>query len=165
MQAPPGAGIVTVATTVALETAIARAGTDPSRGVSKEQSFLERVYRQWPIELERIAPDVLIEMGHCTVEDAVARVGAAIGQARLATSCLRAVARDRSPIRAIVRDAVAQLKEDGRIAADAEPDAIATLVDASWDGLRAQWMYDPSVDVRKNMSYLPARLGLMPESD
>lgn len=82
MQAPPGAVIVTVATTVALETAIARAEVDPARGVSKEESFLERVYRRWPIELERIVPNVLIEMGHCTVEDAVARVDAAIGKAR-----------------------------------------------------------------------------------
>jgi len=82
MQAPPGGVIVTVATTVALETAIARAEVDPTRGVSKEQSFLERVYQQWPIELERIAPDVLIRMDHCTVEEAVARVKAAIRTAR-----------------------------------------------------------------------------------
>lgn len=82
MQAQPGAVIVTVATTVALETAIARAEVDPTRGVSNDPTFLGRVYQQWPIELERMAPDVLVRMDHCTVEEAVARVNAAIGTAR-----------------------------------------------------------------------------------
>ncbi|KQR39360.1 hypothetical protein ASF80_08070 [Microbacterium sp. Leaf159] len=67
-------------------------------------------------------------------------------------------------IRIIVRDAVMGLQADGRIAADAEPEAIAALVYASWDGLRTQWMYNPAVDVRKNMIYLLARLGLTPTS-
>ncbi|MCS3444179.1 TetR/AcrR family transcriptional regulator [Microbacterium phyllosphaerae] len=65
-------------------------------------------------------------------------------------------------IRAIVRDAVKRLQETGRMRRDADPDAIAILVYASWDGLRTQWMYDPSVDMRKNMSYLLERLGLIP---
>jgi len=81
-QAPPGAVIVTVATTVALETAIARAQADPTRGVSKDQSFLSRVYQQWPEELNRMDPDLLVDTGHCTVEEAVEHVNARIGEAR-----------------------------------------------------------------------------------
>jgi len=65
-------------------------------------------------------------------------------------------------IRAIVRDAVKRLQETDRLASDADPDAIAALVYASWDGLRTQWMYDPDIDVRKNMTYLLERLGLIP---
>jgi hypothetical protein len=65
-------------------------------------------------------------------------------------------------IRAIVRDAVKRLQETDRLASDADPDAIAALVYASWDGLRTQWMYDQNVDVRKNMTYLLERLGLIP---
>jgi AcrR family transcriptional regulator len=64
-------------------------------------------------------------------------------------------------IRASVRDAVKRLQETDRLASDSDPDAIAALVYASWDGLRTQWMYDPSVDVRKNMIYLLQRLGLV----
>lgn len=81
-QAPPGAVIVTVATTVALETAIARAQADPTRGVSKDQSFLSRVYQQGPEELNRMDPDLLVDTGHCTVEEAVEHVNARIGAAR-----------------------------------------------------------------------------------
>lgn len=64
-------------------------------------------------------------------------------------------------IRAIVRDAVKRLQETDRMTKEADPDAIATLVYASWDGLRTQWMYDPAVDIRKNMAYLLERLGLI----
>ena len=56
--------------------------SDPTRGVSKEQSFLSRVYQQWPEELNRIDPDLLVDMGHCTVEEAVEHVNARIRAAR-----------------------------------------------------------------------------------
>jgi len=82
-QAPPGAVIVTVATTVALETAIARAQSDPTRGISKDQSFLSRIYRDWTGELTRINPDIVIDTDQCTVQESVERIGVTLGAARL----------------------------------------------------------------------------------
>ncbi|CAH0195363.1 hypothetical protein SRABI03_01841 [Microbacterium foliorum] len=82
-QALPGAVIVTVATTVALETAIARAQSDPTRGISKDQSFLSRIYRDWTAELTRISPDIVIDTDQCTVEESVERIGVTLGAARL----------------------------------------------------------------------------------
>ena len=82
-QALPGAVIVTVATTVALETAIARAQSDPTRGISKDQSFLSRIYRDWTAELTRISPDIVIDTDRCTVEESVERIGVTLGAARL----------------------------------------------------------------------------------
>lgn len=82
-QALPGAVIVTVATTVALETAIARAQSDPTRGISKDQSFLSRIYRDWTAELTRISPDIVIDTDRCTVEESIERIGVTLGAARL----------------------------------------------------------------------------------
>lgn len=82
-QAPPGAVTVTVATTVALETAIARAQSDPTRGISKDHSFLSRVYQAWSDVLTRINPDTVIDTSQCTVEESVERVSVTLGAARL----------------------------------------------------------------------------------
>lgn len=82
-QAPPGAVTVTVATTVALEGAIARAQSDPTRGISKDHSFLSRIYHHWTDELARMNPGIVIDTGQCTVEESVERIGVTLGAARL----------------------------------------------------------------------------------
>jgi AcrR family transcriptional regulator len=64
-------------------------------------------------------------------------------------------------IRRVVETAVTQKKEKGQIATDVDASAIAALVFASWDGLRIQWMYDNSIDVRAHMEYLLRSLGLI----
>ncbi len=80
-QAPPGAATVSVATTTSLETAFARAQADPSRGVSKELSFLREVYAAWRPELERMRPDVVLDTGSAPSDACVDRVEAALAAA------------------------------------------------------------------------------------
>jgi len=63
-------------------------------------------------------------------------------------------------VRAVVRDAVVDLQADGRLSPEIDPDAVAALVYASWDGLRIQWMYDRSIDLRAHMAYLLRALGV-----
>jgi len=62
-------------------------------------------------------------------------------------------------VRALVERAVEELRADGRIASDVDAAATASLIYAAWDGLRVQWMYDPTIDLRERMAYLLARLG------
>lgn len=82
-HAPPGAVTITVATTLDLETAIARAQLDPTRGISKDRNFLSRIYQGWTEELARINPDVVIDTDRCTVDQGVERVRATLASARL----------------------------------------------------------------------------------
>lgn len=63
-------------------------------------------------------------------------------------------------VRAVVRDAIVDLQADGRLSPEIDPDAVAALVYASWDGLRIQWMYDRSIDLRAHMAYLLRALGV-----
>lgn len=81
-QAPSGIAVVTVATTVDLQTAIARAQSDPTRGVSKDESFLGRVYAAWPHELDRMSPDLLIDTAAAGPERGVEPVEGALAVAR-----------------------------------------------------------------------------------
>ena len=74
--------------------------------------------------------------------------------------------RDRyTGIRSVVHDAVVRLQAEGRISTTLDPTAVATLVFASWDGLRIQWMYDDTIDIRRHMLYLLKSLGLDVPSD
>ena len=84
MQAPPGAVVITVATTVDFETALSRAQLDPTRGVSRERDFLSHVYDLWAEELGLIDADVVVDTGVLSVDEAVAHVSALIDTARLA---------------------------------------------------------------------------------
>jgi len=63
-------------------------------------------------------------------------------------------------VRFVVRDAVTRLQAAGRLSADIDPAITASLVFAAWDGLRLQWMYDRSIDIRANLLYLLRALGL-----
>lgn len=63
-------------------------------------------------------------------------------------------------VRAVVRDAVTELQKTGRLAPEIDAEAVAALVFASWDGLRIQWMYDRTIDLRRQMAYLLRALGL-----
>lgn len=63
-------------------------------------------------------------------------------------------------VRVVVRDAIVQLQSEERLAPGIDPDAVAALVYASWDGLRIQWMYDRSIDLRAHMAYLLRALGI-----
>lgn len=63
-------------------------------------------------------------------------------------------------VRAVVRESVIELQKEGRLAPEIDADAVAALVFASWDGLRIQWMYDRTIDLREQMAYLLRALGL-----
>lgn len=64
-------------------------------------------------------------------------------------------------IRSIVEKAVNQRKDLGQVPPEVDASTVASLVYASWDGLRIQWMYDKSIDVREHMAYLLRHLGLI----
>lgn len=81
-QAPPGAAVVTVATTTTFEVAFARAQWDPSRVISREHDFLSRVYQHWDDECLRMNPDVAIDTSLQTTAEGSRLVRAAIEDAR-----------------------------------------------------------------------------------
>ncbi|WP_128497333.1 AAA family ATPase [Labedella populi] len=87
-QAPSGAVIVVVVTTVTLEAAFARAHMDPTRGISREWDFLNGVYEKWADELVRIGPDVVIDTSRLTVEQGVRRTISRIQSARFGPDSL-----------------------------------------------------------------------------
>ncbi len=62
-------------------------------------------------------------------------------------------------VRELVERAVDEMRADGRLAQDVDAAATAALIYAAWDGLRVQWMYDRSIDLRGRMAYLLVRLG------
>lgn len=86
-QAPAGAVAVTVITTCPFEVACSRAQADPTRGISRQRSFLSRVYEHWSNEMTRIDADVLIDTSAVAVDQGVARIRAAIMAARSASPC------------------------------------------------------------------------------
>lgn len=63
-------------------------------------------------------------------------------------------------IRLVVHNSIEDSKAQGRVSSDVDPDAVAALIFASWDGLQIQWMYDKTVDVRAHMTYLVRALGV-----
>lgn len=82
-QAPAGAHVITVASTTSFETALARAQSDTTRGISREHGFLSGVYETWDEELGRIAPDAVIDTSRLTLTDGVQRVLSVIEAERL----------------------------------------------------------------------------------
>lgn len=58
---PAGTPVVTVVLTSSFETALSRALSDPTRGISRQQGFLSQAYRRWAEELPRIEHDLLLD--------------------------------------------------------------------------------------------------------
>lgn len=85
-QVPADALTVTVVTTVPFDVAYARAQSDPTRGISKEHSFLSAAHDRWSAELPRISADVLIDTSASTLGEGVKRIRAAIRSARRSRS-------------------------------------------------------------------------------
>ena len=81
-QAPADAVTITVVTTAPFEVAFARAQADPTRGISKEHSFLSEVYERWAHEISLIDSDVLIHTSTVAVDEGVERIRATIRAAR-----------------------------------------------------------------------------------
>lgn len=81
-EAPDGAVVVTVATTASFETALTRAQSDPTRGISREYEFLSGVYGGWDDELGRIAPDVVLDTDELSIVEGVQRTLDQLASAR-----------------------------------------------------------------------------------
>jgi adenylylsulfate kinase-like enzyme len=81
-ESPDEAVVVTVATTASFETALTRAQSDPTRGISREYEFLSGVYRGWDDELGRIAPDVVLDTDELSIVEGVQRMLDQIASAR-----------------------------------------------------------------------------------
>jgi len=87
--APTTAVKVTVITTTPFEVAFQRARTDPSRGISKQHSFLEAVYERWRSEMLQMEPDVLLDTDELDVEQSIDMIRRAMTSARTAGAASR----------------------------------------------------------------------------
>ncbi|TNM64117.1 adenylyl-sulfate kinase [Streptomyces sp. NP160] len=81
-QAPAGTAVLTVGTTTSAAVAHERAQADPTRGLSRQLDFLTGVYDSWAGELDRIAPDVVLDTTASTVEECVASLAREVGRRR-----------------------------------------------------------------------------------
>ncbi|WP_157001639.1 TetR/AcrR family transcriptional regulator [Agromyces laixinhei] len=63
-------------------------------------------------------------------------------------------------IRSVLHDTIVTLRDEGKVSADVDPTVVAALVFAAWDGLRTQWMYDKTLDIRAHLTYLLRSLGI-----
>jgi hypothetical protein len=52
------------------------------------------------------------------------------------------------------------LQSRGEFPAEGDPAAAAALIASALDGLQMQWLYDPTVDVEGNLTYLLTALGV-----
>jgi AcrR family transcriptional regulator len=140
---------------------------------SKDALFAEILRHEDDIAAERFNPATtdfasdLVDRLLDAIEAEIASPGMSqlslrvTGEATELGHAAHALLRDRyTVIRAVVHDAVLRLQDEGRVPAGLDPTAIATLVFASWDGLRIQWMFDNTIDVRGHMVYLLRSLGL-----
>lgn len=145
---------------------------------SKDALFAELLTRQ--DEISRIEIDVsgadfaetLVERLLGAVDDQVASPGIAQLSLRVSTEATESghiahtYIRERyATIRKLVEDAIGELQVSGRLADDIDPQAVAALVYASWDGLQIQWMYDNQIDVRERMTYLVRALRIDTRTD
>lgn len=134
---------------------------------SKDALFAEILSRQ--DEISRIEIDIdsddfaetLVERLLGAIDDQVAAPGISqlslrvSGEATAPDHIAHDFIRERyATIRRVIEDAISELQNAGRLAADIDPQAVAALIYASWDGLQIQWMYDSGIDVRDRMTYL-----------
>lgn len=88
-RVPETAVITTIVMTTRWETAAPRAREDPTRGVSRDGSWLAERYAEWGREREHIDEDLAVDMGELSVEQGVALAVSAI-EATRTEQCRRA---------------------------------------------------------------------------
>lgn len=81
-QLPATAVLVTVAVTTTLESALRRVEADPTRGVSRDRTFLSQRYAWWSREVARLDADVRLDTSRVPVEQGVRLVIEAVESAR-----------------------------------------------------------------------------------
>ena len=83
---PTTAVLVIVAVTTSFEAALARAQADPTRGISRDRSFLSERYEWWSSEMSRIDADMLLDTSKVSVAQGVWLIAEAIRAARSSPS-------------------------------------------------------------------------------
>lgn len=63
-------------------------------------------------------------------------------------------------VREFISATIEELRSQGRVHSDIDSEIICNLIFASIDGLRIQWMYDHSIDVRAHIAHQLRALGL-----
>lgn len=71
---PDGVRVVTIALTSPFPIALARAQTDPTRGVSKDPDFLAAEFERWARDLPAIDHDLLLDTSRSSVPECVAAI-------------------------------------------------------------------------------------------
>jgi len=81
-RVPDTAAIMTITMTTSLDAATPRALADPTRGISRDESWLSDRYAEWRHERARIDEDLTLDMGSLSVQEGVACAVAAIEATR-----------------------------------------------------------------------------------
>lgn len=68
-------------------------------------------------------------------------------------------------IRRVTSEALREMQRRGRFPEDGDPAAAAALIQAAFDGLQTQWLFDPTFDVAGSMRYLLRSLGVADGED
>ena len=79
---PATAVLVTVAVTTSVEAALERVEADPTRGISRDRTFLTERYEWWKSEMARLDLDMLLDTSQTSVEQGVRIIAHAVELAR-----------------------------------------------------------------------------------
>lgn len=71
---PAGTPAFTVVLDCDVETALARAQSDPSRGLSRDEGFLRRAHARWAEQRPQIPADLPLDTGTMSIDESVHRV-------------------------------------------------------------------------------------------
>lgn len=75
---PAGTPVLTVVLSCDVDTALQRALADPSRGVSRQESFLRRVHTEWAQQLPQIPADLVLDTAAVPLARSVHRIRTAL---------------------------------------------------------------------------------------
>ncbi|MDN5688485.1 MAG: hypothetical protein L0G94_17665 [Brachybacterium sp.] len=75
---PAGTPVLTVVLDCDVDTALARAQSDPSRGLSRDEDFLRRAHARWAEQLPQIPADLLLDSDTTSIDESVQRISALV---------------------------------------------------------------------------------------
>ena len=140
---------------------------------SKDTLFLEIVRRHEEDVAEQVDPEHadfaanLPERILNAASDSIAKPGMSTLMLNMATAASEGThpahdyMRSRYEVmREITTSVLTVLQSRGQFPADGDPAAAAALIASALDGLQMQWLYDPTIDVEKHLTYLLTSLGI-----
>lgn len=77
---PAGTPLQTVVLTCDIDTALGRVLADPSRGISRQESFLRRVHAEWAQQLPQIPADLILDTAAVPLTQSVHRIRTALAE-------------------------------------------------------------------------------------